>query len=279
MKKNKENYMLKEIEHLKKEKQILLNQTSDLNNLIAELFFFNAQSKAINKTQELFISRLNHEIKTPLNAILGFSQLIDDEVFGPIKNKKYKEYIKYIISGGQTLLDLINNMLYFSKLEMNQISLDEKNVDIINLLNEVILLTKKAYSFKKRDIFIHTNKHFFLKADETMLKQIFLNILSNAIKFTKNNGKIDIYFRKMPKAIRFIFKDNGCGIERSKLKSIFDPFSENKKTFSKTQQGMGLGLVLVKKMVILHQGIISIKSVKNKGTLLIIDFPIERFVL
>lgn len=278
MDKNEKEILLQEIEKLKSDKSVLLNQTVDLNNLIAELSFLKAQAESFNNSQKIFIAQMNHELKTPLNAILGFARLMDEEVYGPIENKKYKEYVKYILSAGQTLFELINNQLNFSKLEMSQIYLNEKNIDLIKVLNESIALIQKAVIYEKRNIFLHVKDPVFLKADEQMIKQIFFNILSNAVKFTKKDGEINIYLRRLPQFVRIIFKDNGCGIEKNKLKNLFDPFYKTKQTFFKSQQGMGLGLVLVKKMVILHQGRVMIKSVLNKGTLLMIDFPNERFL-
>ena len=184
-----------------------------------------------------------------------------------------------ILSSGQMILSLIDNMLNFSKLEMNDFQIIESKVDLLGVLNESTLLIQKAFLLEKRKINIHFSSLIYLRFDERMLKQIFLNILSNSVKFTRSDGSIDIYLEKLSTGIRLIFKDDGYGIEKEKLTHIFDSFYQKVSAIGKYQQGMGLGLVLVKKMVILHQGRVDIKSVLNKGTSLIIDFPKERMIL
>ena len=275
MKRNNKKNLLNEILKLKEDKSILINHEETINNLIAHLLFLKYQSEAFYKEQKLFIAKMNHELKTPLNAILGFAQIMDEE----IQNENHKKYIQHILSSGRMILSLIDNMLDFSKLEMNDFKIKESKVDLLRVLNETILVLQKAYHFEKRKIKIHFSSLIYLKFDERILKQIFFNILSNSVKSTCSDGYIDVYLKKLSTGIRLIFKDNGCGIEKEKLIHIFDPFYQIHSSDGKYPQGMGLGLVLVKKMVILHQGRVDIKSVLNKGTSLIIDLPIERIIL
>jgi signal transduction histidine kinase len=276
-KKSKTNLLL-EIKKLKKHKKTLMQQSIISNNLIAELLFLRCQSEAQCKAQQLFVAKVNHELRTPLNAILGFAQVMDKEVFGPIENKKYQEYVKYILRAGEQLSELVNNVLDFSKLEMNQMHLYETNVCVLSVLNEAVMLVKNAFLLEQRIINIHSMKNIILRVDEQLLKQIFLNILSNAVKFTKPDGKIDVFLHLDNNKIRFVFKDDGIGIPKEKIQNIFDPFYQIQTSRDIINQGTGLGLVLVKKMVILHQGNIVVKSVLNKGTILMIDFTKERVI-
>lgn len=278
MKKENKNKLLKEISKLKEDKILLFKHESITNNLIAHLLFLKYKSEAFDKEQQLFIAKMNHELRTPLNSLLGFAQLLDDECFINTKNGKSKEYIKNILLSGQMLLSLIDNLLDFSRLEMSSEKLFESKVDLLNILNDSICLIKKAIPFENKKISLHFSSSIDFLGDERMLRQIFLNILSNAVKFTDSKGRIDIYFKKLSTGIRFIFKDNGCGIKKENLPYIFNPFYQIQKSSDKYQQGMGLGLVLVKKMVILHQGNVHIKSVFKKGTVLMIDFPKERLI-
>ena len=278
MKKNSENKLLNENLKLKKDKSLLLNHSVTTNNLIAHLLFLKYQSEALSKEQKLFIAKMNHELKTPLNAILGFAQVMDKEVFGPISNEKYKRYIKKIISSGEMLLSLIENILDFSKLELNEGHLLEEKVDLLASINDSVSLIKMAFPIENKKIVIHSFAPVFIKADRRMLRQIFLNILSNAVKFTNSNGKIDVYVKKLSTGIQVVFKDNGCGIEKKKLSQLFNLNNQVISSFIKSDQGMGLGLVLVKKMVILHQGRMKVQSVLNKGTIFQIDFPKERIL-
>lgn len=278
MKKKNNKNSASEISKLKKDKSFLLSREIMLNNLIAELLFLRFQSEAFNKAQKLFLFQTIHELKTPLNAICGFSRLLEKEEFDALKNKKHQEYVSYISSSAQMLLLLLDNMINFYKFEKNEVVLNEEEVDLSDLLKESIVLIQTATQFKNKKIYFQPIKNVFFKGDKRILKQIFLNILLNSLKFTLNDGKINISLQKLSTGIRLIFKDNGVGIKKEKLKHLFDPFCSISPSFNKIPQGMGLGLVLVKKMVILHQGRVIVKSRLNKGTVLMIDFPKDRLI-
>ena len=261
------------------EKILLLNkQAEETNKLLAELIMQQNKTEADNKAQMRFFSYVNHELRTPLNAIIGFAQVINSELFGPLNNQQYKEYISFILKSATHLLSIVNDVLDFSKIKEDKLILNETNISLSFILKEIIEVLNQILHENKITIQVYQKEDVVLFADERMIKQIFLNILSNAIKFTKKDGRIDIYIRKSPFGISIVFKDNGIGIGKNKIKKLFQPFYQTENIFSRNNLGTGLGLVLVQKMVILHQGRVSIKSTLHQGTELQIDFPQKRII-
>ena len=157
--------------------------------------------------------------------------------------------------------------------------LHETDIDLKRLLMDCIFIASQLDTKSKRNIILHNMPRIILKADEKLIKQIFLNILSNAVKFTKENGKIEVYVKKTEFGICLVFEDNGIGIPKEKLNKLFRPFEQIENVLSRTKTGSGLGLVLVKKMVILHGGKIEIKTVQPQGVAVLIELPQKRIVL
>ena len=186
----------KQIDILQEDKNILAKQVVEINKLVANLFVSQNHLEAVNKEQQMFIANISHELRSPLNAILGFAQVMSDEIFGPIENKNYKEYIKFILLNSNHLLSLINDVLDLSKMQANKMLLYETHINLKQLLDDTIFIAKQFDRKSKRNILLHKMPFVILKADEKLMKQIFLNILSNAVKFTQENGQIDIFVKK-----------------------------------------------------------------------------------
>ena len=276
MKKIKSKEAPEELNQLKEAYNLLKKQSEETNKLLAYLFLKQSKSDAYNQSKIEFFFNMSHELRTPLNAIIGFSQIMNDELFGKINNKKYKEYIHFILTSSKHLLDVVNDVLDFSKMDANKIVLHEKATPLIKVIKEIVLMLSQI-NYKKNMI-IHQNGEIILMCDEKMLKQILINILSNAIKFTKDNGKIDIFVTLTTFGVSILIKDDGVGIAKSKLAKLFQPFSCIKNNFDRSTSGSGLGLVLVRKMVILHQGRVNMKSTLHKGTTIQVEFPFQRIV-
>ena len=285
MKKNiiKKDDIIKNLSHqidvLQEDKNVLAKQVVEINKVVANLFISQNHLEAINKEQQMFMANVSHELRTPLNAILGFAQVMRDEVFGPIENKNYKEYIRFILSNSEHLLSLINEILDLSKIQANKMLLYETNINLKRLLKDCIFIALQFDTKSKRNITLHQMPQIVLKADEKLMKQVFLNVLSNAVKFTETDGKIDIYVKKTEFGIRLVFKDNGIGIPKEKINKLFQPFEQIENVLSRAHKGSGLGLVLVKKMVILHGGRVKIETLSPRGVVVLIDLPQTRIVL
>ena len=217
------------------------------------------------KAKGSFLANMSHELRTPLNAIIGFSQILER------RNKldeKDKAYVGKIQLSGENLLTLVNSILDFSKIEEGKMEFYPTDINIENLFDEIYILLETQANDKNiniiRDGFENTHLLF---ADKQLLKQAFINILSNAIKFTPEEGEIKINYQYKDSLHHFSICDNGIGISQEDLKELFDPFKQGASARETIAKGTGLGLANTKKIITqLHEGNISVQSEVNKGS-------------
>lgn len=222
-----------------------------------------------------FLANMSHELRTPLNAILGFSSAMEHEAFGPIENPTYREYAARIYKSGEHLLSLIEDILDLSKIEANKQIIKSEWINVDDVLGDVMKIVSGYPDADKRQIIIKKHKDLpRLLADVKLMRQILLNILSNAIKFTKDGGKITVDF-SLHKNGEFsvIVADNGIGIPADKIASIVKPFVQVENVLTRSHKGSGLGLALVDKIMGLHGGKLKIDSQVGKGTTIYLTFP------
>ncbi len=265
---------------LTESKQALVRQARETQTLIHDLVMAREAAEMANQTKTAFLANVSHELRTPLNAILGFAEAIESETFGPLQNSQYRTYLGYITAAGRHLLSLINDILDLSGLESGKHKLQDKTVRLETLLTDVLALISRYPEAQQRHISMRLlDKEILLKADERALRQIFLNLLSNAIKFTGQDGRIGVSVSRLKNGgIKIGVKDNGIGIPKDKIKKLFQPFVQIENSQNRTHQGTGLGLVLVKKLVEMHQGRVQLKSKLNTGTHILVEFPAERVI-
>lgn len=231
------------------------------------------EAEQANLAKSLFLSNMSHELRTPLNAILGFSQLLQME----LTDKKHQEQVGYIVKSGEHLLKLINEILNLSKIETGHIELSMEAVFICEIVEECKkLLDIQA---KERNITITIDDKFntsdcIVYADHTRMQQVILNILSNAIKYNKENGSIKIsYHKNCSQKLTLSVTDTGLGISPQNLKEMFKPF--NRLGAESTGiEGTGIGLVITKKLIELMGGTISVDSIENEGSVFDIEIPL-----
>ena len=225
----------------------------------------------IDKTKSLFLANISHELRTPLNAIIGFSQALDSQIFGSL-NDKQGEYIKDIQISGLHLLGMINEILDLSKLESNAMKFCPVELNPAVVINEVINILEPLYKNKNISVVFKNEFDGNIYADNQKFQQILYNLISNAIKFTPQNGKIEIHqFIKDKKYILKI-KDNGIGIDKKYHSKIFKKFVHLNNVYSKNQTSTGLGLTITKELVKLHKGKITLESELNKGSCFTMEF-------
>lgn len=274
--------MQKQLEHqilvLEKNKRVMQKQIAESNKMVADLILARNQAEEANRSKMNFLANVSHELRTPLNAILGFTQMIQTETFGPIAQKEYREYILFILKSATHLLSLINDILDLSRLESGKLTLMETTLSLKNVLKESLDLISQYPNASERNFTFDMKEDIDLYADERVLKQIALNILSNSVKFTETGGHIGITVQRDATGVTIIFSDDGVGIPADKIPQLFQPFTQIENVLTRAHQGSGLGLVLVKKMVILHQGSVRLESEEGKGTRLIIHFPANRII-
>ncbi|MBL4601279.1 MAG: CHASE domain-containing protein [Emcibacteraceae bacterium] len=227
-----------------------------------------------NQAKSEFMANMSHDLRTPLNAIIGFSEIMSKEMYGKLGSDKYKEYSKDINHSSQYLLSLINDILDFSAIEANKRSIDKEPLNVINLIEECLRSLSPLIEEKKQITTIDFEPDFpELLADHRAMKQIFINLLSNSIKFTPSGGLIKISGKFSQNSIKITVSDTGQGIEDKNIGMILDPFTRVENHPHLSQEGTGLGLAIVNSLVKLHGGNLSIKSQLMKGTKVIVKLP------
>ncbi|MCB2114460.1 MAG: PAS-domain containing protein [Parvularculaceae bacterium] len=229
-----------------------------------------------SRSKSEFLANMSHELRTPLNAINGFSEIMKSELFGPLGDEKYREYVEDILSSGQHLLELIDDILDMSRIEAGKLQIEPKRVELERLLDECARLVAKRASdagVKLTSSIAHAPAAF---ADPRAVKQVALNLLSNAIKFTPENGAVTLTIEADLDAVTLIVADNGCGISKGNLARLGAPFELIEDHFSKTRRGSGLGLALSKSLMEIQGGILAIASQEGRGTVACATFPRRR---
>ena len=223
-----------------------------------------------------FLARISHEIRTPLSAIIGFAEIMQEERFGPLGNKRYKDYLKDILTSGAFVIDLVNDLLDLSKIEAGRAELDFQEVDVNGVLVDASSLLQEEARRARVILRMSLESHLpSLMADKRALHQIILNLMSNAIKFTPEGGQVIVSTTHTAEGDVIIrVKDTGIGMTDQELITALEPFRQ----LSTTRQsgGTGLGLPLTKALVEANRAAFSIKSARNAGTLVEITFPPTR---
>ena len=237
-----------------------------------------SQAEAANRAKGDFLANMSHELRTPLNAIIGFSEVISNELFGPINNEKYLEYIRDIHTSSLHLLSIINDVLDMSKIEAGKVELSKEIVQIQSVIGEVMRMVHERA--RSRDIELTAllpDEDVEIWADERSMKQIFLNLLSNAIKFSKDGGQIYVRIvADQPDVAVLEIEDHGIGMSEEEQERALQPFGQAKPATTRNYGGTGLGLPITKGLVEAHGGTLKIDSRAGYGTLVRIVLPRER---
>lgn len=234
-------------------------------------------AEAQNQQKSMFLANVSHELRTPLNAIIGFSEIIRDEVMGPVGHPQYKEYITDINSSGVHLLSLINDILDYSKADARKLEVETVDIDLSKIVHSCLRLVEtRAKEAKVQLIENLPEKHVILAADPKRMKQVILNLLSNAVKFTPEEGKVTLSVIDDSLSGNIIINvvDTGIGIASKDISKAMAPFGQIDSSVSRKYEGTGLGLPLTKKLTELMGGTFDIKSEVGLGTTITLVFPI-----
>ncbi|MDP6589830.1 MAG: ATP-binding protein [Alphaproteobacteria bacterium] len=236
------------------------------------------QAELANRNKTEFLANISHELRTPLNAIIGFSELILNNIFGPVGSPKYLDYAKDINASGEHLLDVINDILDLSKIEAGKVELSEQNVDVGAALNSCIALVKGHAEAGGVHVENTTGSDLpALYADERKFTQILINLLSNAVKFTLAGGRVTVTAWASPQdGYRVQIADTGIGIAAEDIPKVMGSFGQVDSGLNRKFEGTGLGLPLAKSLAELHGGELELQSELGVGTSVTIRFPATR---
>ncbi|MEJ8474099.1 sensor histidine kinase [Roseibium algae] len=260
----------------------MLEYRAEKDHLIAELETANALSdesrrraEEANLAKSRFLATMSHELRTPLNAILGFSEVMKDEILGPMNNGTYKGYAGDIHASGAHLLHLINEILDLSRIEAGRHELQEEAVHLEDIIEECCNMMQIRAKAKEINIEeTHEGDLPRVWGDERALRQVILNLLSNATKFTPVNGKVQISLGRTHDGGQFVsIRDNGPGIPEEEIPVVLQAFGQGSVAIQSAEPGTGLGLSIVQALIAMHGGSFDLRSKLREGTEVIITLP------
>jgi signal transduction histidine kinase len=255
----------------------LLASNEQFRMTIEELSAAKFHAETASKVKSEFLANMSHELRTPLNAIIGFSDLMKSQTLGPIGNATYVEYAEDINFSGTHLLEIINDILDVVRHESGKMDLKEDAVDVEAVIAEALRLVAPQAQQGKVELAWRAPPSALpaLYCDHVRVRQMLLNILSNAVKFTGPGGLVEIT-AELGDGLQLIVKDSGVGIKADDIARIMTPFGQILSVYSRSHQGTGLGLTLTKALIERHGGQVSLSSTLGVGTTVRLSFPAER---
>jgi len=230
-----------------------------------------------NRLKSMFLATMSHELRTPLNAIIGFSELMHNELYGPLGSQRYREYCGLIRSAGHHLLSLINDVLDMSKIEAGKLELHRQLFDIRETVHDSLNLMRERASQSGVTLAAELPPAALcIEADRRAMKQILLNLLSNAVKFTPEGGKVTVKARVDGATFTLAVQDTGIGIASDQVSRLGNPFVQIRNSAGASHEGTGLGLALVRALTEIHDGKLVIESAPGRGTTVSISIPAAR---
>jgi PAS domain S-box-containing protein len=236
------------------------NRKLELALAVASQLRVQAEAASAAKTE--FLTNMSHELRTPLTSVIGFSDLLGDQLFGKL-NEKQSGYVTEIAAAGRHLLRLINDILDLAKVESGKMEIRMSPVDLSELLGHCLIMIRETAMKRGLNVDLKVSEQLYegkIQADDVRLKQIVMNLLSNAAKFTPSGGTIQLEAEILEKEILVSVSDTGVGLKPDDQKRIFQAFEQLDSSFSRQEQGSGLGLALVRKLVELHGGRVWVES-------------------
>lgn len=234
---------------------------------------------AANQAKSQFLATMSHELRTPLNAVIGFSEIMTTEAMGPLGSARYREYANDIHRSGAHLLALINDILDLSRLDAGQTDLREQDIDVTQLITATLRMMQGQAIAAGVLLNCQVEANFpAIHADERRVRQVLINLVSNAIKFTPSGGRVTVSAHRVGDSVAISVADTGIGIASEDIPRALERFGQIDSSLSRKYEGVGLGLPLSKQLMELHSGCLEIESAPGAGTRVIMIFPAERAV-
>src|SRR6266403_2280482 len=251
---------------------IVTNEIRKRRRVEAALIRAKEEAERASKFKDRFLSTMSHELRTPLNAVMGFSDLLADKRYGEL-NERQQRYVSHINTGGRHLLKLINDILDLSKIEAGRLELSCEDLSVTNIFGEVLSALRPLADKKTQALSSNADRGLAVHADPMRFKQVLLNLVGNAIKFTPQNGHIVLEAQQLGNEIQVKVRDDGPGIPPEEQKRIFDAFYRLRKS-GEGVEGTGLGLAITDSLVKLQGGTLGLESAPGKGSCFYFSLPL-----
>lgn len=256
----------------------IMQDVTERNQYEQELREAKESAERAYAAKSQFLANMSHELRTPLNAIIGFSEMMQRQMLGPIGTEKYLDYIGGIRESGEHLLDMITDILDMSKIEAGKYALDVEDFNLFKVIRLAThMMEGRALDAQVKIISnIPDKEDMIMTGDRRAIMQMILNVLSNAVKFTKPNGEVRISCTTENNMITMQFVDTGIGIPAGKLRYVTKPFEQAANSFTRNHEGTGLGLAITKELAELHGGKLELESTVGVGTTVTINLPVKK---
>jgi PAS domain S-box-containing protein len=258
----------------------IISDITERKRMEKDLVAAKLKAEDANRAKSMFLANMSHELRTPLNAVIGFAEIIKNELLGAINEPRYRDYAGDIHSSGKRLLQLINDILDMTKVEAGTYQLREDVCDLAKLVGDAIALVQNLAIQNELTVRVDVPQDIpFLFADERGVRQVLVNFLSNAIKFTPKGGDVAVSARLEPDgALALAVVDTGIGMAPDDIPQALSPFRQLEGSHGRKYEGTGLGLSLIKAMLDLHEGSLHVDSTLGVGTTVTAKFPPRRTI-
>jgi len=267
-----ERRLMATVTDLRNSRQTLEQQKQQLADLAEKYFDQKAEAEAANRAKSEFLANMSHELRTPLNAIIGFSEMMEHEVYGALGSSKYRDYSKDIRESGQYLLNVISDVLDMARLEAGTIYLQKHTFSIDGAIASAISAVEQTARAKSIMI-TAALPDLPITADAAAVEKVLTILLRNGVKFTGEFGRIAVRTRVVNGGMNIYVEDNGMGMSPQALARLGRPFEQLDQTLANGMKGSGLGLAIARSLIALHGGSMRIRSVVGKGTVVLVRFP------
>ncbi len=264
------------IADLRRSRQALEAQAQQLAELAEKHAEKQAEAESANQAKSEFLANMSHELRTPLNAIIGFSELMTQEIFGPLGSTKYIGYAADIGTSGRYLLAVISDVLEMARLESGRVRLEPSVVDVAQAIGAEIKNVSASAEAKGISVIPDITPGSIIHADRHAVEKILATLLGNAVKFTPNGGHVVVRTRTANGALNIFVEDTGVGIGAAALAAIGRPFEQAGMTMSNGMKGSGLGLAIARSLAEMHGGSLRIRSALGTGTMVLVHIPASR---
>ena len=249
---------------------------SDRKAQEAELVRTRDEAESASRAKTQFLANMSHELRTPLNAVIGFSEILNRELFGTLGEARYRDYARLIHESGEHLLNVVNDILDMSKIEAGKFRIVKEPFDVAPLVKSCCDIMRHTAEQRSLSLIVDVAPGIpELPADKRACKQMLLNVISNAIKFTDPGGWVRVSARESGGHVEFIVSDNGIGIAEQDLPKLGNPFVQANNSYDRSYDGAGLGLSVVKGLARLHGGRLELASALGEGTIATIVLPLD----